>query len=68
MGVIGDGNTPRALEGLRVLDIGHWIAGPFGPTLLADFGADVIKVEQPDSRANPVRGLSSASVMHRLFR
>jgi crotonobetainyl-CoA:carnitine CoA-transferase CaiB-like acyl-CoA transferase len=56
MGVIGDGNTPRALEGLRVLDIGHWIAGPFGPTLLADFGADVIKVEQPDSRANPVRG------------
>lgn len=56
MGVIRDGNTPRALEGLRVLDIGHWIAGPFGPTLLADFGADVIKVEQPDSRANPVRG------------
>lgn len=56
MGVIRDGNTPRALEGLRVLDIGHWIAGPFGPTLLADFGADVIKIEQPDSRANPVRG------------
>lgn len=35
------------LAGLRVLDIGTLIAGPFGASLLADFGADVIKVEQP---------------------
>jgi crotonobetainyl-CoA:carnitine CoA-transferase CaiB-like acyl-CoA transferase len=35
------------LQGLRVLDIGTLIAGPFGASLLADFGADVIKVEQP---------------------
>lgn len=28
--------VPRALNGLRVLDIGHWLAGPFGATLLAD--------------------------------
>jgi formyl-CoA transferase len=35
------------LEGVRVLDIGTLIAGPFGATLLGDFGADVIKVEQP---------------------
>lgn len=56
MGVIAENvEAPRALEGLRVLDIGHWIAGPFGPTLLADFGADVIKVEQPEGRASPVR-------------
>ncbi len=35
------------LAGLRVIDAGQIIAGPFGPTLLADFGADVIKIEEP---------------------
>jgi crotonobetainyl-CoA:carnitine CoA-transferase CaiB-like acyl-CoA transferase len=35
------------LEGLRVLDLGAFVAGPFGATLLADFGAEVIKVETP---------------------
>jgi crotonobetainyl-CoA:carnitine CoA-transferase CaiB-like acyl-CoA transferase len=38
---------PRALEGVRVLDLGTFIAAPFCGTLLAEFGADVIKVEQP---------------------
>ncbi|MPZ69175.1 MAG: CoA transferase [Actinobacteria bacterium] len=37
----------RPLEGLRVLDMGRGLAGPFAATLLADFGADVVKVEQP---------------------
>jgi crotonobetainyl-CoA:carnitine CoA-transferase CaiB-like acyl-CoA transferase len=35
------------LAGVRVLDIGVLIAGPFGATMLGDFGAEVIKVEQP---------------------
>jgi crotonobetainyl-CoA:carnitine CoA-transferase CaiB-like acyl-CoA transferase len=35
------------LEGLRVVDFGQYIAGPFGAMLLADLGADVIKVEPP---------------------
>ncbi|MEK9724882.1 MAG: CaiB/BaiF CoA-transferase family protein [Rhodospirillaceae bacterium] len=43
--------TPTAqgpLVGLRVIEIGSTVAGPFCARLLADFGADVIKVEQPD--------------------
>ena len=39
--------TALPLSGIRVLDIGSLIAGPFGATMLGDFGAEVIKVEQP---------------------
>jgi len=35
------------LEGLRIIDVGTRIGAPFAATLLADFGAEVIKVEQP---------------------
>ena len=42
----GDNPLPdRPLAGLRVLDFGNYLAGPFGPMLMADMGADVIKVE-----------------------
>lgn len=35
------------LEGIRVVECGHLIAGPFAGTILSYFGADVIKVEPP---------------------
>jgi crotonobetainyl-CoA:carnitine CoA-transferase CaiB-like acyl-CoA transferase len=35
------------LGDLRVLDVGHALAGPFAATMLGDFGAEVIKVERP---------------------
>ena len=39
----------KPLTGVRVLDIGTLLAGPWGATLLGDFGAEVIKVEQPET-------------------
>lgn len=40
----------RPLEGLRVADFGRYIAGPYCAALLADFGADVIRIEKRDGR------------------
>jgi formyl-CoA transferase len=42
------------LEGIRIIELGTLIAGPFTGRLLADFGAEVIKVEPP-GKADPMR-------------
>ena len=44
----------RPLEGVRVIEMGQLLAGPFTGTILAYFGAEVIKVEPPGG--DPIRG------------
>ena len=54
------GGVMHALEGVRLIDFGQYLAGPFGPMVIGDLGADVIKVE-------PVTGdgmrMASAAVL-----
>ena len=49
-----DRSPVRPLEGVRVLDLSRMIAGGVAGMLLADFGADVVKVEEPKS-GDPLR-------------
>ena len=47
-------HTPSALQGLRVIEMGQLIAGPFAGKMLGEFGADVIKIEPPGA-GDPLR-------------
>jgi crotonobetainyl-CoA:carnitine CoA-transferase CaiB-like acyl-CoA transferase len=57
------------LDGLRVLELGHIVAGPSAGLLLADLGADVIKVERP-GEGDQARGMpaGNAATFHFLNR
>ncbi|HVY14321.1 MAG TPA: CoA transferase [Rhodopila sp.] len=53
------------LQGLKVLEIGHYIAAPFCTRILADLGAEVIKIEPPGG--DPFRGWGAAKDGHSVW-
>src|SRR5882724_1889382 len=46
------------MEGIKVVEVGMWVAGPAASAVLGDWGAEVVKIEPPDG--DPFRGLLSA--------
>lgn len=51
---------PGPMEGVKVVELGMWVAGPAGAGILGDWGADVLKIEPPDG--DPFRALLSGIV------
>ncbi len=61
------GNVTGALDGIRVLELGTLISGPFAGRLLGDMGAEVLKIELPSS-PDPLRTWGQAELDgHRFF-
>jgi len=49
-----DSGCIRPLVGVRVIDVGNFLAGPYAGTIMAEFGAEVIKIEHPQG-GDPMR-------------
>ena len=61
-GASDDGSTggPMPLDGIRVVDVGTFIAGPYAAALMGEFGAEVLKVEHPVA-GDPLRRFGTAT-------
>ena len=53
---------PGPLDGIKVVELGIWVAAPAAAAILADWGAEVIKLEEPE-RGDPLRGLGATGLV-----
>src|SRR5207253_4658478 len=59
--VAGSPAMAGALAGVRVVELGIWVAVPAAAAVLADWGAGVVKIEPPDG--DPLRGLAATGLV-----
>jgi len=57
----------KALEGIRILDMSRFLAGPYGTELLAQMGAEVIRVERPGGELDRNMGIPVGDTMWAFF-
>ena len=62
----------KVLQGIRVLDFGRYIAGPFCGTLLGDMGAEVIRIDKVDGSEDrflsPISDSGDGALLMRIAR
>ena len=53
-----DGSRPLPMQGVRIIDLGTFLAGPHAASIFGEFGADVLKIEHPEA-GDPMRRFGS---------
>ncbi|WP_416208457.1 CaiB/BaiF CoA transferase family protein [Chloroflexus sp.] len=63
MSALGTGQEQLPLSGIRVIDVGNFLAGPYAASILGEFGAEILKVEHPLA-GDPMRRFGTATARH----